>query len=498
MLALIRDLYDRLTADGTTEERAVRGGIWVAGLNISDRALQLLGVVILARLLSPSAFGLLGIGLLTLAALEQFSKLGFNEALIQNENRDVDEYLNTAWILKIVRGFSITLIAFVSAPYLATFFGEPRSEQLIQVIAVSHLVLNLRNPAVVYFQKDLNFHKEFIYTIGGRIADLIVAVGFALVYRNVWALVAGLFARKLTMLILSYLIHEYRPSISFNPDYAREMFDFGKWILLSGVLFFFYAQGDDAFVGWFFGATVLGYYQLAYRLSNAPATEVAQVISRVAFPTFSKVQNKTHLLREGYFRVVKVITIVSFPLAAGIIAVAPQFVHTALGSDWAPMIPLIQLLTVWGAIRAFRSTVGALFKSVGRPDIDTKIQAVMVGLLALLIYPAAEVYGQVGVVYAIIGSAIITQPISIYYSLKIIDGSAKKLASYLFYPFLGSSVMALIVVGTSEYVLSETSVLQLGTLVMIGVVSYIGIMILISHVSDYQVDEIYYSLKNAV
>jgi hypothetical protein len=139
-----------------------------------------------------------------------------------------------------------------------------------------------------------------------------------------------------------------------------------------------------------------------------------------------------------------------------------------------------------------------LFKSVGRPDIDTKIQAVMVGLLALLIYPAAELYGQVGVVYAIIGSAIITQPISIYYSLKIVDGSAKKLASYLFYPFLGSSVMALIVVGTGEYVLSETSVLQLGTLVMIGVVSYIGIMILISQVFDYQVDEIYYSLKNAV
>lgn len=117
MLEWVRAIYRRLTAGGPTEARAVQSGVWVTGINVGDRGLQLVKIVILARLLSPEAFGLLGIALLAIAALRQFSRLGLNEALIHHKEEDVDSYLNTAWILKIFRGAVIAVVGFGLAPY---------------------------------------------------------------------------------------------------------------------------------------------------------------------------------------------------------------------------------------------------------------------------------------------------------------------------------------------------------------------------------------------
>ena len=498
LLDRLREVYSRLTTGETTEELAIQGGVWVAGINVADRAIQLLNVVILARLLSPEAFGLLGIALLVLGGLQQVSRLGFDEALVQHESESIDAYLNTAWLMKLARGAVIAVVVAAAGPSLARFFGEPEAAGLIRVIGLLPLLSGVQNPAIVYFQKNLNFHKEFLYTIGGRVVDLVVAVAIALVYQSVWALVAGLVAGKLAMVALSYLIDDYRPAVEFDSNYAREMFDFGKWMLASGILVFLYGQGDDAFIGWIFGASALGFYQLAYRFSNAPATEVTHVISRVAFPAFSKVQNDVDQLREGYFRVLHMTTLVGFPLSAGIIAVAPQFVYAVLGAQWAPAVPLLRLLAVWGAIRAFGANAGALFQAVGRPDIGTKIQAIKVVILAITIYPAAVRFGTLGVAGAVVANAILVQPILIFMILDVTQGSLPRLLFLLVCPLVGSVVMALVVVGIDEAFVPRTGLLQLGGLVATGVVMYVGVMVLIEMVSQYEFTSVAEVFRDAV
>jgi O-antigen/teichoic acid export membrane protein len=498
VIELLRTVYERLTAGGSTEEQAIQSGIWVAGINVGDRVLQLLKVIILARLLSPAAFGLLGIALLAIAALRQFSKLGFDEALIHHENEDVNAYLNTAWVMKIARGALIAAIAFFAAPYLAVFFGEPQAEPLIRVISISPLILGLQNPAVVYFQKDLNFHREFIYQIGGRLVDLVTAVVFALIFGSVWALAAGIVAMNFVKFALSYGIHNFRPKFRFNLVYGREMFGFGKWMFASAVLLFMYRQGDDAFVGWFFAATSLGFYQMAYRFSNAPATEVTNVISRVAFPAFSKVQNDVDRLREGYFRVVQLSSTIAFPMAAGIVAVAPQFVRSVLGNQWEPMIPLIQVLAIAGGLRAFAANAGAVFKAVGRPDYDVKLQAFKTVTIALTIFPAAKYFGVEGVALVILGSAIIMQPLLVSVLLPLIDGTVKELIDYVIYPLISSIVMLLIVVGVDRYIFSQSGIVYLLMLIVIGVVSYIPLMLLAERYTECEFLNLYTTVRRAI
>lgn len=498
VLDRLREIYTRLTVDGSTEAQTVQSGIWVAGINIGDRSLQLLKVILLARLLSPEAFGLLGIALLSIAALRQFSRLGFDEALIQHEEDNVDVYLNTAWVMKIIRGAVIAIIAFLSAPYLAVFFGEAKAEPLIRIIGFSPLILGLQNPAIMYFQKSLNFHREFAYQVGGRFIDLIVAVVIALAFGSVWALPIGIIMMNLTKFVLSYQIHEYRPHIDFNLKYGKEMFGFGKWMFASAILVFLYSQGDDAFIGWFFGATTLGFYQIAYRLSNAPATEVTHVISRVAFPAFSKVQNNVERLRNGYLRAVQLSAIIGFPMATGIIAVAPQFVLAVLGNQWEPMIPLIQILAIWGAIRGFGANVGAVFKAVGRPDYEAKLQAIKVLTIALLIFPIADQFGVLGVAALIVGSDIIIQPISLYLVLSITEANVKQLIAVVAYPLLNSIGMAIVVIKVNRYLFTKTGVIQLSIMIVCGVLCYFCSMWFIEKQTSYEFIELYHRMRVAL
>jgi len=188
----------------------------------------------------------MGIALLMLAGLRQFSKLGIDTALIQREEDDVDEYLNTAWSMKAIRGVVIAGVAFVLAPVAAQFFNEPRATDIIRVIALSPLITGLQNPGVMYLRKNLEFHKQFVYTLSSIITNVTVAIGAAIVLQNVWALVYGSLAGSIMTLFVSYVIHRYRPRPEFHRVIATELFDYGKWILGSGVVLFLINQGDDA------------------------------------------------------------------------------------------------------------------------------------------------------------------------------------------------------------------------------------------------------------
>jgi O-antigen/teichoic acid export membrane protein len=490
MLELLKRGYKNLISGGSTEQQAIRSGIWAAGLNIGDRILQLLKIIILARLLSPEAFGLFGIALLVLAGLRSLSNIGFDEALVQHPDENIDAYLNTAWVIKIIRGSTVATISILFAPHIADLLGEPNAAPLIQVIGVSSLFLSIQNPATIYFRKDLDFHKEFVYQVGGRLIDFSIAIIFTLVIGNAWALVIGIASMNFSKFIISYVIHGYRPDIEFDRQFAREMFGFGKWTFATSILLFLFLQGDDGFVAWFFGATTLGYYQMAYQYSNAPATEITQVINRVAYPAFSKVQNSIAQLREGFFRIIQLSTSVSFPMAAGIIAVTPQFVYSILGDQWTPMIPLMQGLAVWGAFRSI-TTYGSIFKAVGRPELDTGLSAVRVLIMVIFIYPASVAFGPLGIIYVIVGQNLITQPLGIYMSLSITKGSLSRLFHLILYPFICSVGMAISVIAIDNLLFKGTGLIELVALVLLGILIYIPLMLVSETFTNYEITNIY-------
>jgi len=491
MIDKLKGILQRLLPYGDdVMEQAVKSGVWVGVMNVTERGLELLLLVIVASLISPRAFGLMGIALLILSSLKKFSELGVKDALIQAEEDNVDEELNTAWTIETVRGVVISVILFFGAPYISSLFAEPAATGVVRVIALSPLIVGLRNPAVVYFKKSLDFHKEFVYRVSGAAAYFLVTVGYALYDPSVYALAFGYIAGDLTRFVVSYLADGFRPWPAFEVDIARRRLGFGKWITANSILYFLYSQGDDAFVGWALMASALGFYQLAYRLSNAPATEITHTISSVTFSAYSKVQDNTEKLRAGYLQTLRMTTFASFPAAVGIAAVAPAFVEAFFTPEWRPMIRVMQLLAVYGLLRSMGATMGPIWKAIGRPDYIAKLSALRVLLIAIFIYPATMTYGIEGTAALITGVYIFPMmPIDLYLMSKTVDTSPRELLREIGYPLVASLGMGAAVTYVYQTVQLNAPIVEFAMLVLVGVVVYAALSIALMVSFDWEVKQ---------
>jgi len=455
------------------QQRTIRSGGWAFALRVVEQAFGLIRLGVLARILMPGDFGLLGIALLTMAALQTFSQTGFHAALVQKK-QDTEKYLDAAWTVSALRGLVLFTILLLAAPLAASFFDAPEATPIIRVIAITALLQGLTNVGVIYFQKELEFKKQFIYIAAGTFADVAVAVSAALILRNVWALVFGLLAGAVVRLIVSYVIQPYRPRPRFDLAQARELFGFGKWILAITILLFLIGQGDDIFVGKVLGITLLGLYQMAYQISSKPATEITAVISAVAFPAYSKVQDSLPSLREGFLKALQLTAFISFPLAGGIFVVAPEFTKLLLGDHWLPMVSAMQVLALWGLMGSIGGTMGPLFMAVGRPDIPTKISVLRLLVLGALIYPLSMEWGIAGTAWAVAISACLTVPISYHILMKsILKSSGRYFARVaLLIPFIGAGLMVLLL---SFFTKEGASSLQFALEVLGGAAFYFAV-----------------------
>ncbi|MFW6194335.1 MAG: lipopolysaccharide biosynthesis protein [Halobacteriota archaeon] len=446
-------------------QRVVSSGFWVFALRITERSFNLLRLLILARILAPHDFGLLGIALLTMAALERFSEPGFGQALIQKKD-DIESYLNTAWTFKILRSVILFIIIYLISPYVAFFFETSEAEPIIQAIGLCILFSGFNNIGTIYFRKELEFNREFAFRFSRTIVDFVVAVSAAIILQSVWALVYGKVASTLVACIVSYLIHPYRPRLSFDLPKARELFTFGKWVMGSTILIFLLTQGDDIFVGKLLGAAALGFYQLAYRISNMPATEITKVISQVTFPAYSKLQDNVKKLRKSYLMVLQFTTFLSIPLAGMILVLASDFTRLFLGEKWMPMVPAMQVLAIFGLLRSIGATTGPVFMAVGKPELVTKITFIRLFLMLALIYPLTITWGIVGASIAVVLSILLLDPIAYFLVIKITKCSVSEFGKMIIFPFLGTAVMVSPFIYFKYY------------LVEIGVISFFGLIAL--------------------
>ncbi|MCK5493739.1 MAG: lipopolysaccharide biosynthesis protein, partial [Candidatus Omnitrophica bacterium] len=344
--------------------KVIRGGVWVFILNISTRLLSLIRLVIVARIISPYDFGLIGIAFLTMSTLETFSATGFHAALIQKKD-NIKSYLDAAWTILVMRGVILFTVLFLIAPVVASFFKTPEAALIIRVIGLSILFHAFTNIGVVYFNKELEFKKLFLYQFSGTIADFVATILALVLLRNVWALVFGLLVGSFVRGMVSHFIHPYSPRLNWDKDKVKELFGFGKWVLGSSILVFFIMQGDDIFVGKILGVTALGLYQMAYKISNLPATEITRVVSQIVFPVYSKMQDNIARFRESYLRVLQLTAFLSMPLAGILFILAPDLTKVVLGEKWLPMVGAMRLLAVWGGMRAIGATSGTVFMGLG-------------------------------------------------------------------------------------------------------------------------------------
>ncbi len=442
--------------------RVVRGGIWVFSISVTNRLLGFIRTIVLARLLAPSDFGLLGFAMLAITTLETFSQTGFQTALIQKK-QGTAKFLNTAWTVSGIRAILLFVILFTTAPTISNFFNSPDAVWVIRIIALSIIFTGFRNIGLLYFQKELHFNKLFFYEFFSTLIELCLAISLALILRNVWALVWAGLAGQFARLILSYVVHSYRPRLRFDKGEFTELFGFGKWVFASSIIVFIVTQGDDVIVGKMLGIAALGFYQMAYTFSNMPSTEIIQVVSRVMLPAYSKLQDDLPKLKRAYLKILQLTAFVSAPLAGGIIALAPEFTEIFLGTKWMPAVPVMRILALSGLFRSIISTTSPLFVSIRRPDISVKCQVVRMSLFVILIFPLTIKWGILGVAYSVLFS---TLAASILFSFRVIRNikiRIREFSKLIILPILNTIVFILLI----EYFKSHVPLISIGQISLI-------------------------------
>ncbi|OGH02453.1 MAG: hypothetical protein A2798_02230 [Candidatus Levybacteria bacterium RIFCSPHIGHO2_01_FULL_37_17] len=394
----------------------LRGVSWMSALRLATRAASFLKIAVLARFLSPAQFGLFGVASIALSLLEVLTQTGINIFLVQSK-KEIEEYVDSAWVVSILRGAFIGLLIILLSPFLAEFFNTPEALNILLLISIVPFIKGFINPSEIKFQKNLNFAYEFWFRSIIFVVDAAIAIIFSVLTQSVYGLVLGLIAGAVLEVVLSFAIIKPWPRFNVNFSHVREILHRGKWVTAYSVFDYFGENLDDILVGRVLGTPVLGIYQVAYRISTMPISEIANVVSPVVFPVYARIVEDNKRLIRAFLKT-SFLTALAAVVMGTIIFVYPrEIVLIVLGEQWLSAIPVLQLLSIYGVLRAIVSPSYAVFLAKGEQKHVTLVILVRLLALSLFIYPFIKTFGLVGAGYAAIFSIIAEIPFVIYFLL---------------------------------------------------------------------------------
>ena len=354
------------------KKKTLHGLAWAFSSQMGKVGSQFVITAVLARLLSPRDFGLLGMATVFTNFAIYFGDLGVGSALIQKQ--DVDErHLSSAFWLNIMAGVALTLVFIAIAPLIAKFYGRPELTLIVRVLSFSYVLSSFTIVQQAILTKDMDFKKLTARDMGAVIIAGIAGIACAYKGLGVWSLVFQLLTYFAINGIVLWTLSSWRPKFIFSLAAIKDILRFSANMTGSNVMYYFGRNVDTLLVGRFLGPGPLGYYTLACKLMLVPLQNISWVIGKVMFPAFSRIQNEVEKVRSAYLKIIKAVAIVTFPMMFCLLAVAPEFIKVFFGPKWGPVIFVIRILSVVGAFQSLAALNGTIFMSLGKPDVRFKM-----------------------------------------------------------------------------------------------------------------------------
>lgn len=398
-------------------KQALSGISWMGGLRVFTRGLALVKIAILARIFSPVQFGIYGIATLVLGFLEMLTETGINIFLIQ-QDKDVDKYINSAWVVSIIRGILIGVLIFILAPFIALFFGSPQASYILYLVSVVPIIRGFINPACIKYQKNLEFNKQFRYDAVIFLVDVIFAIILGFITKSENSLVWAMIISTTLEVVLSFIYFKPTPKFKFNKEKTSEVINRGKWITGAGIANYLFQNIDDIVVGRVLGTATLGIYQQAYKISTVPVSEVGEVFNKVTFPIYVNLTDDKKRLTKAFLKTLLIICFFVIPFGFIVFKFPVQIISIALGDKWLSAAPVLQLLAIYGVVKAISNSFFSLFLGIGKQEVVTYITLTSTICLIAILYPLIKVFGVLGAGYATIIATLFSLPLLIYYYVK--------------------------------------------------------------------------------
>ena len=375
------------------KDKTIKGTIWSAADAILGQGVTFLVGLVLARLLSPDEYGLIGICLIFNTVLNGIVDSGFSNALIRKKDVSDDDY-NTMFITNL--GISIVLygLLFVCSPIVAQFFGRQELTALVRATGLV-LVLNaLSITQTTILTKRIDFKTKTKASLISAIISGVVGIAMAFAGLGVWALVGQMLSKQLLYTLCLWVLNKWWPSFKFSVASFRYMWGFGWKLLVSGLLNNIWNQLYQVVVGKFYSPATLGQYTRSHEYANIFSSNLTTIIQRVSYPVLSEIQDDKQRMVEGYRKVIKMTMFVTAICMISLGAVAEPLIYCLIGPQWheaATYLPLICLSMSLYPLHAINLN---MLQVLGRSDIFLYLEIIkkVIGIVPILIGIFVDIY----------------------------------------------------------------------------------------------------------
>ncbi|MEQ1795159.1 MAG: oligosaccharide flippase family protein [Nitrospira sp.] len=380
--------------------RVLQAGGWAMAGFAVEKGIGFLQLVVLTRLLLPGDFGLMAASAAVLLAIQTFSELGLEPAVIAKPEV-TEEDLRVAWTLSVLRGCVLTVGLWGLADVIASALHIPELGVFLRVHAVGVLLQSLQSPALFILLKQLDLRRRVSFDLSRRLVETVVTIGLAWWWQSAWALLGGQLVAFLFGSLVSFWIAPCRIRWSLDRTALQSLWSYGRYQNVTAWFLFTVMSGSDFVVGRLQGVAGLGQYQLAMAIPTMIGIRAMSVMSQISLPTYALMQKDRPGVLRALSLQMSLTGMVVVPSAMGVAILAPYLVPFVFGPSWSAAIEPLRVLCLFAIAAAFCSVMAAFHCGANRPDLQTKIWAVMCACYVPMVITFTMTWGLVGAAWAL-------------------------------------------------------------------------------------------------
>ncbi|MHA6697191.1 lipopolysaccharide biosynthesis protein [Chryseobacterium sp. A321] len=449
------------------------GLIWTVLDTFAIKGLSFVATIILARILGPAEFGLIGMITVFIALGTSLVDSGLSSSLIRTQKANDKDY-STVFYLNIATSIFVYFILFYTAPYIAKFYDQNILTSIIRLYCLSFIISAFSAVQIAILTRDMNFKKLMKINVPGTILG--VGVGLTLGYfgYGVWSIVWMYLTTQVIQSMILWLSSEWKPTLTFDWIRMKYHYGFGYKLMLSGVLNTSFSNLYNIVIGKFFPVQVLGYYERAYSFNQYPVTTLIGVINKVTYPLLSSIQTEENRIEKVYQQLIKFSFFVTAPLMIGLSAVAEPLFLLVLGEQWIPAVPFFQILCLSSILLPIHSLNLNILKVYGRSDLFLKLEILKKIIITVSIIIAFQ-FGIYGLLWSSVITSVIALIINTHYSAPFIKYSTKKQLLDLIPVLIICGVMFCIMSGAMSLINDFNSIFKTLLTGILGGLVYFGL-----------------------
>ena len=457
-------------------ERSLKAVIWSSADTGGRQGIQFITSILLARLLTPAEFGLVGMIVVFLAVATSFVDSGFSSALIQRKDL-TEEDKTSVFLFNISAGLGMAAVMYGAAPWIARFYAQPILTSLTRLLALNLFIQACGSVQFALLSRRLDFKTQ--WKVGMAATGISGAVAVALAWRGfgVWSLAIQANISALISTLLVWWLVPWRPSRKGSIKSLRSMFGFGSRVLASGLLNTVFDRVQLLLIGKVFGPADLGYYTRAFSTQQMPASIFQTIVSKVTFPMFSTIAHDRERLKAVMRKCMMTIGAVVMPIMAELALMAKPAVIVVFGAKWLPCVPYLRILALAGALYPLHVANLDVLMAAGRSDLFLRAEVVKKVLIAIALAVSVPI-SVMAMVWAMLVVSVLCYGVNATYAQGVIGYNIGAQIKDLLKPLLNTTAMALIV-GALALAAKLTPPVLLLAGVTTGVVVYIAMSFLL-------------------